>query len=256
MAAIPEGYFKGLAQEVLSKIGRLNHFTKHGPSIGAFHEQVLKNVIKNLLPNRFSVKTGIVYASPESYSNQIDIMIIDENVPSAYLFKEGDFCVVQPDAVICTIEVKTKLDAEKFQNAIENCYSVIKTGQMIDRIIHTFVFAYQTNNNFKEALSGWYQEADIPDDHKSYPDGIYCFGQGVLQFVPYRERNTWGHYLKKEQGKEINSSVLSMFLSEIKEVSEMKTNTRKFPFPYATPSDLLIEDGLYKYGKGFVPLSN
>jgi hypothetical protein len=99
--------YQNYAKELLSKFGRLNELIGHAPSIGTFHENIISNYLKSFLPQRFSIKTGFVYnPSTQSASPQLDIIIIDENVPSAYLFKDGDFVVVSPISVVCAIETK------------------------------------------------------------------------------------------------------------------------------------------------------
>jgi hypothetical protein len=103
--------FESYANEFLAKFERINSLISHGPSIGTYHEEIVRNFLSQILPNRFSVKTGFIYNSVSSTSTkQIDILIIDENIPHAYFFKENSFAIVHPDSVICGIEIKNHLE--------------------------------------------------------------------------------------------------------------------------------------------------
>ncbi len=121
-------YYDTIAEEIKSKLGRLNAFTKHGPSIGSYHEQIIKHAISEILPKRFSVKSGIIVDDDNRVSNQQDIIIVDENLANTYLFKDGDFAVVHYSSVIFTVEVKTTLNEKNFLDAMNNCNSVAKLG--------------------------------------------------------------------------------------------------------------------------------
>ncbi|MCG9690433.1 hypothetical protein L1D55_01220 [Vibrio sp. Isolate22] len=71
--------YQSYAQELLSKIGRLNHLVKHAPSIGTFHENIVSNYLEGFLSRRFSIKTGFVFNSETNeVSPQLDILVIDE----------------------------------------------------------------------------------------------------------------------------------------------------------------------------------
>lgn len=117
-------YFESFAEEIASKFGRLKHLVeKHNPTQGDYHEEILRTVLRNFLSKRFSVKKGFIYAGPgeNQVSKQIDLIIVDENSPIAYIFQEGDFAIVTPEAVVAVMEVKTTLNRSKdFIESIEN----------------------------------------------------------------------------------------------------------------------------------------
>ena len=105
-------YLDSFAKELSSKFRRINHLTTSGrTAIGNYHEEILKVALQNFLSKRYSIKTGYIYYDDQNVSNQIDLMIIDENNSFSYLFQEGDFAIVKPDAVVCAIEVKSRLDS-------------------------------------------------------------------------------------------------------------------------------------------------
>ena len=50
-----KSFYLSLANELSAKFGRVSSFVNHGPSIGAYHEEVLKSIIRHMLPDRFSL---------------------------------------------------------------------------------------------------------------------------------------------------------------------------------------------------------
>jgi len=53
-------YFTGLATEFSAKLRRVSSFTKHAVSIGSYHEEAVKTVLRSMLANRFTLKTGFL----------------------------------------------------------------------------------------------------------------------------------------------------------------------------------------------------
>jgi hypothetical protein len=183
------GYYDSIAEEIKSKVGRLNAFTKHGPSIGSFHEAILKKAIREILPNRFSVVNGIIVDDVNQYSNQQDIIVVDENLANTYLFKEGEFAVVHYKSVVFTVEVKTTLNGKNFTEAVHNCSSVAKLGGE-NKINTSVFFFYGTKINLKN-LQKWYMASNVEDKLSFYPIQIVLFNLGILQLSePSRVRPT------------------------------------------------------------------
>ena len=119
--SINQKYFESFASESAGKFRRINHLTTNARvAIGNYHEAILKVAIKNFLSDRYTVKTGYIYFDDQNISDQVDILIIDENYSFSYLFKEGDFAIIKPEAVVCAIEVKSVLNKQNFEQAILN----------------------------------------------------------------------------------------------------------------------------------------
>jgi hypothetical protein len=121
-----DSYYNGFAEELNGKFQRLKHLTQHNTASGNYHEEILKVVLRNFLTSRYSVKTGFIYKEGKEVSRQLDIIIVDESSPAAYIFQEGDFVVVMPEAVVAVIEVKTTLDSTQYGMAVENIKSAKK----------------------------------------------------------------------------------------------------------------------------------
>ena len=204
---IDPNYYEGLAQEFISKVGRLNSFTKHPPSVGTYHEEIIRSMLNDILPARFSVKTGFVFVETGAVSRQIDILIIDESQPSSYFFKVGQFAVVHPRAVACAIEVKTKLDKRSFLEAVQNIYQFQLTCEAVvppAPIVTTIVFAFDSVNLTGQTMDRWYKSIDVPDKVQYYPMFVLALNKGAITLLAKRKPAHWGHYLviPEEQAKQ------------------------------------------------------
>lgn len=186
MNSISEDYFRSLAAELKSKFKRVNNFTSHTGSIGNYHEQALKSVIQQLLPSRFSLKTGFVYYDQQNVSKQVDILIIDENEPTSYFLQDGDFAIVHPDAVVAAIEVKTKLNKKDLSLASENLASVINVcsnrNYKNKSFTVTFIFAYSAPHFSPQGLGKFFENCQIQPFNR-YPMVIFVENNYFLQML-------------------------------------------------------------------------
>ncbi|MDR6530237.1 hypothetical protein J2800_000973 [Caulobacter rhizosphaerae] len=107
-------YVGDLAVELRAQAERIGHLVSHGPSVGSYREDLVRDLLKRHLPERYHVATGFVQGSPR----QADILIYDR-LDYAVLFREGDVVVVQPDAVRAIIEVKSELTAENVHKSLD-----------------------------------------------------------------------------------------------------------------------------------------
>ena len=202
-------YLKSYSNEILAKFRRISSLIKHSPSIGRFHEEIIVNFIRGFLSNRYSLKTGFVIdVDTKELSNQTDILIIDENVPNPYVFQEKDFCLARPRAVVCGIEIKSKLDKKKFRDSVlaaKKFRSVCKSGQFL-------VFSFSSVKTFLKRIHSWYQDIDtVKDDILYYPSMISCLDFGCLLLVPEKYATLWGHYPLIKTDTNQRGSCFSLF---------------------------------------------
>ena len=117
--SINQKYFESFANELAGKFRRINHLTTNARvAIGNYHEEILKVAIKNFLSDRYSVKTGYIYYDDQNISDQVDILIIDENYSFSYLFKEGDFAIVKPQTCPAPFLFKTLVASFKVEPVV------------------------------------------------------------------------------------------------------------------------------------------
>ncbi|MBD8753823.1 DUF6602 domain-containing protein [Pseudomonas coleopterorum] len=103
-----------IASELASLSERVRCIISHGPTVGTYRENLLQNVLKKHLPERYHIATGFIYG----LSKQIDILIYDR-IDYAPIFREGDLVIVPPEAVRAVIEVKTNLTTKSLHSALE-----------------------------------------------------------------------------------------------------------------------------------------
>lgn len=134
-------YLDIISNSLKNEYNIIRSFTKHGPSIGDWNEILIRNFLRKHIPDKFSVGQGFIYRDGK-ISNQIDIIIYDSHNYSPF-FKEGDFIIIEPEAVAVVIEVKTGIRSIKvLDEALQNIESAkkicIECGTNFEGIIFTY----------------------------------------------------------------------------------------------------------------------
>ena len=120
-------YFDSLSRAFEGQIDRLLHLIGHSHelSLGESREHILREFLREFLPDRYAVSTGFILfddqeearqrrrASSLEPSRQLDVIIWDR-VEYAPLFSAGDFVVVPPGSVEAVMEVKSTLSYKTF----------------------------------------------------------------------------------------------------------------------------------------------
>ncbi len=175
-------YFESFAKELIGKFRRLQNLVDHPTTSGDYHEEIIRTVLRNFLSKRFSVKKGFIYAGPEKVSKQIDLLVVDENSPAAYIFQEGDFAIVMPEAVVAVMEIKTTLNAPDFDLSIQNIASA-KELMTFPANLTGIVFSFDGTLPTDENLDEWFKR-EIPSTYKGKevitPDAIMFFTANSL----------------------------------------------------------------------------
>ena len=252
--------YQEYAKELLSKLHRISGIINHNLSSGNYHEAIVKSYLKNFLSNRFSVKTGFI-RNPETLksSNQIDILIVDENIPSAYLFKEDDFAIVLPQAVVCAIEIKTKFNKKTFIDIAKKAENFRNICGVNLSFFYSFCFENEVQN--KETIYNWYKDCECQDDIFHYSQSIYILDSYIIKSFPEPICIPSGSYfLINEKKKELtNEIVLAQFLLDIIKNCEIhdgqiKKNTVGNYFENQYDGLFEIKHVCMKYGIGKVPM--
>jgi len=102
--------------------------TKDWTAPGTLCEVLIRDLIRRMLPSRYSVDKGFVFGrcmkgDKEVHSPEVDVLIHDTH-EYAPVYRLGDFVIVRPDAVRAVIQVKRTLDGDKLQKAIANLVDV------------------------------------------------------------------------------------------------------------------------------------
>lgn len=104
------------ACELNAQFRTLNHFVTHAGEIGRAHETFLRGILARFLPKNLRISCGFL-ASPKWTSRQQDILLHKRDFPT--LFEVGDCTVIDHEAFVGTIEVKTNLStSQQFKEAL------------------------------------------------------------------------------------------------------------------------------------------
>lgn len=242
-----EAFYRGLAQEMAAKLRRVSAFVAHGPSVGAYHEEALRSVLRSMLSSRFAIRTGFAFSEEHGASQQGDILIVDENHPGAYYFREGDFAIVSPEALLCVIEVKTTLNRRTFDEGMNALYSF---SRMQPDRAHpvTFLFSYESAPYVATSLSSWYGSVNIPDDKRHYPWAIFSLNRGII-LLRQANKTDWGHcQLIGENGVNPKVKQLAVFLQTVRKAMLLYSNFTSNAFSQDVLEGLTWSTSGYRYG--------
>lgn len=94
-------------QELWSAFRKADQFAQMGDR-GDVRENGLIRFLEDQLPNRYSVVSGEVIDAAGNQSGQTDILVFD-GANTRPLFTSGDVAIIPAEAVLATVEVKSKL---------------------------------------------------------------------------------------------------------------------------------------------------
>ncbi|OQC16102.1 MAG: hypothetical protein BWX73_00942 [Lentisphaerae bacterium ADurb.Bin082] len=233
-------------QAIEELIGK-NH---HNPTVGYHCEVLLKEYLRQNLPNRYSIDTGFVKCTPitDGMSNiiatpQIDILVHDEN-EYAPIYRTGDYVIVEPEAVQAIIEVKKELTITELNNALENISDSFALTSK-DRIytperIFKAIVGFSTNigkdgKKLKEILTRFVSDANYI---RILPDLIVVFDEYFMQIVFSNKTETYEckifPAITNIEGEEIFLSLQYLLYSlRMKALSELSKKYSVFAFPNA-----------------------
>ena len=101
---------------------------EHNGVKGSAREDLLKKYLRDLLPNKYSISSGIVIDFNQNQSKQQDFIIHDAfNCPS--FFKTESNTILPVESVYATIEIKSCLNYDTLKQSVEyrKCKKIAKT---------------------------------------------------------------------------------------------------------------------------------
>ena len=107
----------------------------HPGTLGEVNENYFIEVLRKYLPKRYAVDTGIVIDSLGNTSNQIDIIIYD-NQYTPTLLDQQNHRFIPVEAVYAVLEVKPTVDKGYLKYAGEKAESVRKLHRTSVKIVH------------------------------------------------------------------------------------------------------------------------
>lgn len=103
---------------------------------GAFNENGLSSIIKDIIPSKYEITKGIIENSDGAQSNETDIIIYDDEILPAYI--KNDLSFVPVEAVKYTFEVKTSLSLHELSTTIGKFLNFLKIGGGAPRVLFSY----------------------------------------------------------------------------------------------------------------------
>lgn len=123
-------------QEVLALQLKLSSSSiTHDGVMGEVNEQHFIHALRKYLPNRYAIEHGIVIDSTGATSDQIDIIIFDQQYTPTLLDQKAHR-YVPAEAVYCVLEVKPRLNKTYLNYAADKAESVRKLKRTSIPIVH------------------------------------------------------------------------------------------------------------------------
>ena len=152
-------FFSSHSHELKSKMKRLDFLIgrDHWLSVGNYKEELLRSLLKQLLPKKYEVSSGFILSLDENgneiKSKQQDIIIWDSNEYAA-IFRDHDFVIVPPEACKAVIEVKSTLTSQTFKKAMfasDGIFDFVRTPYIQNLNISRYIFAYDSSLKFPQS---------------------------------------------------------------------------------------------------------
>lgn len=117
---LPE-YLSDVAKDMRTKSAAIRRdFASHRLSAGENREDLVSDFLSGHLPKRFGVSSGLVISHDGVFSNQADLVVVDE-LNNAPLYAASKNKLWPVEAVYALIEVKTTLGPRDLSDAIAKC---------------------------------------------------------------------------------------------------------------------------------------
>ncbi|WP_300668004.1 DUF6602 domain-containing protein [Desulfoluna sp.] len=233
--------FENAVKDISLKFEKIKKYTSHNLTIGEYREAVLVEYLGNFISNRFSINSGFVYDhESKSSSKQMDILIIDENYPSAYFLRENKFVVANKNAVVCAIEVKSNFNKEEYKDIIDKCNSIKK----IDNKIDFYAFCFKS---VRSDLKKMYDSLGKENSIENYPDVVSIFDKGSLKLF----QNGDGPYhqlIIDDLGIKTEETSIKVLLGSVMESCFNRTDINNNPYEAFAIGPVMRVQGKLKYG--------
>ena len=100
----------------------------HNCSKGTFREQILKNFLKPFLPGCYGVSGGQAFDNGGNISKQLDVVVYDALFSYLAPYMD-DFIYFPCESIYGNIEIKSSLNKQSFNDAVENIASLKKLSR-------------------------------------------------------------------------------------------------------------------------------
>lgn len=243
----------------------------HNGVKGSAREDLLKDYLKKLLPEKYTISSGIIIDNNQSQSKQQDFIIHDAfNCPS--FFQTDSNTILPIESVYATIEIKSTLDYSTLEQSVKNVESVRKLYKLPNRnIIRNqydnfyplgFVFAYSSNYSLEQIQKKLF-ELNQSVDSKHQVSIICILDKGLIfnvqknnvkdvTLIPSNDT------LLARSDSNIENTLYSFYLFlleyinnvhiQVPSLIEYARKNNAFKVSINIPSELIPDDAVYKEG--------
>lgn len=132
-------YFADASKHLQHELERIRRFfASHKPTAGENREGLVAEFLKQHLPGRFAVSSGLVLSSEGQFSNQADVLITD-GVFNAPLFQNQSQPLWLIEAVYALLEVKTLFSPTTFADSLSKCVRFKKLVRRFSDLRHQLI---------------------------------------------------------------------------------------------------------------------
>lgn len=244
---------------------------EHNGVKGSAREDLLKDYLRDLLPNKYSISSGIIIDFNQNQSKQQDFIIHDAfNCPS--FFKTDSNTILPIESVYATIEIKSTLNYDTLKQSVENIESVRKLHKLPNRNIISndyneqyplgFVFAYSSDYSLEQIQKKLFElNKNVDGRHQI---SIVCVLDKGLIFNVYKDNLTnftiipTNDTVLARSDSDIENSLYSFYLLmlqyldnvyiQVPSLIEYAKKNNSFKVGLSIPNELIPNDAIYKEG--------
>lgn len=114
-----------MAKNLMTEFQEVTEPLEHNGVKGSLREEILTRCLEELLPQKYSVGSGIIVDADQTQSRQQDFFIYDA-FDSPVFLKRSSYQVVPIESVYATVEIKSSLNKIELKKCIKNIQSVKK----------------------------------------------------------------------------------------------------------------------------------
>lgn len=244
---------------------------EHNGVKGSAREDLLKDYLKKLLPEKYSITSGIIIDNNQNQSKQQDFIIHDAfNCPS--FFKTESNSILPIESVYATIEIKSTLDYSTLEQSVKNIESVRNLNKLPNRNIISnryndvyplgFVFAYSSNYSLEQIQK---RLSELNEDIDArYQISIVCILDKGLIFNVNKENITdftmipTINTILGRSDSNIENTLYSFYLFlleyldnvyiQVPSLIEYAKKNNSFNVSLSIPNELIPDDAIFRQG--------
>jgi hypothetical protein len=171
-----DDYWQHRMEGATSRLKAAQQIVSHPGTRGSLAENLVREVIREFLPQRWAVGTGFIMDVTRGRSNQVDVLVYDQLTTSP-VYRDGELVILSPGTARVAVEVKSNLDKKEIPVAYDNICSI----KNVDPAVLGLIFGYDgvTDDTFVRHVRAWAKPTGTPPRQR-WPDRVFNMGQNFL----------------------------------------------------------------------------